>query len=440
MDKTILLVFLLLVANVNIFSQSKKINKTEVKELITASAKLLKKYYVSEKVGIQISDVLKKKYEKGSYNDLTSPQKIAAQLTTDLRSINGDHHLSVNYAPKNNSGSKNSHSKSYEKVDYKGKWTNYGFQEVKILEGNVGYLKITHFSNWSFLKETKKVITASFKMLENTDALIIDVMNNRGGYEEIVAYLISYLCEEKPIHLSDYYVRFNNSKESLWTKENVPGKRMSKTPVYIIVNGNTASAGESLAYMLKHLKRATIIGEKTMGAGHGAMTHKATENFKITISSEETINAVTKTSFEGVGVEPNIIIPSQKAFLRAYKIALETLRKNNKSVIDASNYDNVINFLPSFSSEIKKNDTKRYTGRYKNLTIEIIILSKEKELYAQITGKGGKLKLIPISKHIFLVEGIKERIEFIVNEKNEVVKLVGIDSPMKLQKINTVIK
>ena len=75
---------------------------------------------------------------------------------------------------------------------------------------------------------------------------------------------------------------------------------MPKTPVYVLTNTYTASAGESLAYMLKHLKRAIVIGEKTMGAGHGAMTHKITDKFSITISSEETINAVTKTSFEGL--------------------------------------------------------------------------------------------------------------------------------------------
>ena len=68
----------------------------------------------------------------------------------------------------------------------------------------------------------------------NTDALIIDVMNNRGGYEEIVAYLISYLYEGKSIHLSDYYRRYNNSKESLWTKADVPGKKLPKTPIYVL--------------------------------------------------------------------------------------------------------------------------------------------------------------------------------------------------------------
>ena len=437
MCKTIIAAFLLLITNINIFSQSKKIDQLEIKELIASSSKLLKKYYVSEKVGIKIGDLLKKKYQDGFYDNLIHPKELAEELTTDLRSINGDHHLSINYVPKQHLSQNKVTKKDYKEVNHKGKWTNYGFQEVKILEGNIGYLKISHFSDWSFFKETKEVITSTFKVLENTDALIIDVINNRGGYENIVAYLISYLYEGKPIHLSDYYVRFNNSKNSLWTKETIPGKRLSKTPVYVLVNAYTASAGESLAYMLKHLKRATVIGEKTMGAGHGAMTHKATDHFKITISSEETINAVTKTSFEGIGVQPNIAVSSEKAFSEAYRLALVTLKRENKSTIEASNYDNIIKFSPLFKNEMKVIDYKIYIGRYKSSNLEIIISQKEEQLYAEMVGKGGVLKLIPKSKNIFLVEGVKERIEFILNEKNKVVKLKGLDSPMELLKVTT---
>ena len=115
--------------------------------------------------------------------------------------------------------------------------------------------------------------------------------------------------------------------------------------------------------------------------------------------------------------------------------ALETLKKGNRSNIEASNYDDLIDFLPNFSN--KNIDNKLYIGSYKNSTIGIEISLKEKQLYAQMDGEGGLLKLIPKTKHVFIVEGIKERVKFILNNKDEVVRLKGLDSPMELMKVTT---
>lgn len=394
---------------------------------------LVNKYYVSLDVAEKISTTLLKKNKAGVYSKILDPKKLANQLTADLRSVNGDLHMSVSNKtiPK-----KSKTKKSSINVDTYGKWSNYGFNEIKVLDGNIGYLKISHFTNWKSFEAAKKVITSSINSLKNTDALILDVRNNPGGFESIVAYLISYFYDGASIHLSDYYYRYANKRYGVHTTVDIPGTKLPDIPLYVLVNGRTASAGESLAYMLKHLKRATVVGEVTAGAGNGAMRHRVNDEFTVTIASETTINTVTKTSFEKVGVIPNIKTNSEDAYNTGYRLALEHLKKTNDS-IHPSNYDKVLEFISTKKVVVTKDSKayQKYKGRYKGTIAEIIISVKGENLYAEIVGRSGQIKLIPKGNHTFLVDGEKERIQFVLNKKNEVVKLIGLDSPMDLEKI-----
>ncbi len=414
----------------------KPLTKKETTTVVDSISKLVKLYYVSLEKGKEMSHIITSKLKNGAYDKITQPEEFARQLTSDLRSVNGDLHMSVSFNSLNTSSQ---NKEIIKRLDPKGAWSNYGFQEIKVLDGNIGYLKINHFTNWGHFEEAKKVITASFNTLKNTDALIIDVRNNSGGFEAIVAYLISYLFDGEPIHLSDYYYRYENKRHGIWTSKDIPGKKLPNLPLYILVNSRSASAAESLAYMLKHLKRATIIGETTRGAGNGAMSHKVSERFSVSIASETTINAITKTSFEQVGVIPNIKTSSEEAFTKAYIAALNYLKENNSKHIAPSNYDKVIDFLPQNKSKetIDANDYEKYAGTYKDATIEITISVRATGLYAKITGNNVNFKLIPKGDTIFIVDGIKERIQFILNENNEVIQLKGIDSPMQLTKVTT---
>ncbi len=425
-----LLVFLLLFSNTALNKENNPIqlSQQEVKNVIQIVVKLLNKYYVSANTAKTITQVLLGNQKSGQYNKISSPYEFAHRLTLDIRSINNDQHLNINYRPQK---SKSSVSNVFENklLDKKGLWTNYGYQEIKHLDGNIGYVKISHFSNWGNFTNAKESIDSLFNMLRNSKALILDVRDNSGGYEDIVAYFISYLIAGESIKLSDYYVRFDDSKKSIWTTEKPTNTKLPNIPVYVLTNGNTASAGESLAYILKHLKRSEVVGEVTAGAGHGAMTYKINDKFSITISSEETINAVTKTSFEGVGVIPTFAIESEKAFQKAYDLALHQLKKSDS--IHSENYDQLINLNKIISSSTI--DLKPYVGKYKSDSIEIHVKLKSSQLYATMIGKG-TFKLLPTDNHIFVVDPIKERIQFVWNKKNKVIKLIGLETPMELNK------
>ena len=339
----IIIAFFLLILPFTIHCQSqeiKAIRKGELDSLIHRISALTEEYYISQDTGRIMGSLVLNKLKSGAYAKFSHPDSLARQLTRDLRSVNGDLHMFVEAIPP---GGFQANDSSSILVDRRGTWSNYGFQKTEILDGNVGYVKVSHFTSWRHFEAAKLVIQQVIKNIEDTDALIVDVRGNGGGFEEIVAYLISYFFEEDtPIHLSDYYCRHDGNRTSIYTEPNVPGKKLADLPLYILIDQRTGSAAESFAYMLKHMDRATIIGERSAGAGNGASQHQPSDRFLLVVACQQTINAVTKTSFEKVGVIPHINTNSEDALDTAYKRALEHLRNKEGNEIHPINYDRII--------------------------------------------------------------------------------------------------
>ncbi len=412
----------------------KPVSFTERNTIIDSISALVARYYIDPEIGKKIVNHIASKHKKGNYSSLTDPAILADSLTSDLRAINGDLHMSMMYkAPRKQS----TKDKGPIEVNSSGIWSNYGLSQVSVLQGNIGYLKIKHFTRHNYLEAIKPAIKSSFELLQHTDAIVVDVRDNGGGFEEMVAHYISYFFDlKKPIHLSDYRCTLHNHTYGISTDPKISGPKLPKTKVYVLVNAHTGSAAESFAYVLKHLQRATIIGETTAGAGNGASEHEINSRFSLLLSSEETINAITKTSFEKVGVIPHIKTTSKEAYNEAYKLALTHAKDNNTRNIHPSNYDRLLAFIASPKDTALAAETyQEYPGNYKGDSIEIIISLEDNVLYGQLVGKGGKMELTPLGNHIFKVGELMERIQFILDASNKVAQLKGLDSPMELLKV-----
>ncbi len=250
-------IFCIIVSSFSAHAQKESnqiIQNGEVKILIDSIAKLVQHYYILEQTGRDVGAFIKKKQKEGGYNNL-SYKEFGNQLTTDLRENSNNVHMSAFYSEQKEKRQETILSK---KLDHAGEISNYGHKEAKILNGNIGYLKITHFTKWKFFEEAKTTVSNSMNFLQNTDALIVDVRDNPGGFEDIVAYLTSYFFDADSINLQEYYCRYQNSRRKIRTTKEVPGKKLSTIAVFILVNRGTGSTTESFAYILKHLNRATI--------------------------------------------------------------------------------------------------------------------------------------------------------------------------------------
>jgi C-terminal processing protease CtpA/Prc len=163
--------------------------------------------------------------------------------------------------------------------------------------------------------------------LANTDALIVDLRRNGGGRPEMVALLSSYLFDERT-HLNDLYWREGNRTDEFWTNATVAGPRYGgKKPVFVLTSKRTFSGAEEFAYNLKALKRATIVGETSGGGAHPGDMQKIADGFAMFVPTGRAINPVTKTNWEGVGVEPDVVVPADQALDKAKELAAAALKR-----------------------------------------------------------------------------------------------------------------
>jgi C-terminal processing protease CtpA/Prc len=200
--------------------------------------------------------------------------------------------------------------------------SNFGFEKVERLDGNIGYLDLRGFFDAEAAGETA---AAAMNFLGNTDALIIDLRQNGGGSPAMVSLLCSYLFAGERKHLNDLAWRGPEGErvEQWWTLPHVAGKRYSDKDVYILTSKRTFSAAEEFTYNLKALKRATVVGEVTGGGAHPGGGQPINDHFAIWVPQGRAINPITKTNWEGTGVKPDTEVPANQALTTAHLAALK---------------------------------------------------------------------------------------------------------------------
>jgi len=191
-------------------------------------------------------------------------------------------------------------------------------RRAEILSHNVGYLKIDFFPDASVCGAMAKSAMAS---VNNADAIIFDLRDSTGGFENMVALIASYLFD----HPEYMYSPRGAPTEDSWTRSPVPGNRLADKPVYVLTSSTTWSGAEQFSYDLKNLKRATLIGETTRGGAHAGAFHRIDDHFGMGIPEEKAINPFGKADWEGVGVGPDVRVKAADALETARKLAVSKL-------------------------------------------------------------------------------------------------------------------
>jgi C-terminal processing protease CtpA/Prc len=304
---------------------------TKFSKSINAVKKILIENYIFPEVSKKINNLLDTNFKKGNYKKIVDPKKFAKKLTKDVQSFNDDKHLRVLFEPKRIAERKvvvsAKDSILFEKKHIENlKKKNYYFEEIKILEGNIGYLNLKKFRDPYY---AGKATVAAMNFLSNTDAIIIDLRQNGGGTPKMVQLISSYFFGSEVVLLNTVFKRKENIIKQFWTLPYVPGKKMPNVPLYILTSSRTFSAAEEFSYNLQNLKRALIIGETTGGGAHPGGRINATEKYNVWTPTARSISPITKTNWENVGVIPDIKTTKEKAFKTAYVKALRSLKNNS---------------------------------------------------------------------------------------------------------------
>ena len=293
----------------------------EVTRVVHEVQALVEDRYVYPGVGEQVARVLAAGLAEGRYP--ADERQLAAAVTADLQSVNGDKHLRLLYHDEPiGHREPGDDAEEYAAVARWAQQTCGGVASVQRLAGNVGYLDLQPILFPAVIGG--ELITAALSLVAATEALIIDVRQCLGGEPAMVAFLISYLWDHDPVQLTGLQERQDDRPRQSWTLPYVPGRRFGKTkPVYVLTSAATFSGGEQLAHDLKQLGRAVLIGEPTRGGGHAREGFRVHPHLEATISVAAAVSPVSGTSWEGTGVTPDIPTPAAQARDKAHRLALE---------------------------------------------------------------------------------------------------------------------
>ena len=171
--------------------------------------------------------------------------------------------------------------------------------------GNIGYIKIDYFDFDSFdVNSYDEVINN----LTNTDGLILDLRENRGGMLLICLKILGrFIDKEKDFC---YVIRRNGSGYDdfitpLKYTMSPRGNFQYNKPIVVLIGKATASCGEVFAEAINYIEHATLIGETTQGNVVSTSKDTLNDGTIYTIPTMAFLK-LDMQPFEDNGVAPNI--------------------------------------------------------------------------------------------------------------------------------------
>lgn len=275
----------------------------------TLSKALIANYVYADKARL-MSKYLHGQLAKGAYRNIKDPQAFAGQINGDLQTACPDLHMNFRYnarlaqmGPPPPMRGPDPRMDSLRNADMAAH--NFGFTASEILPGNVGYVKFNGFMDAT--PSARETVTAAFRFVQYTKALIIDLRENHGGSPAMVKQVLSYFFTEKT-RVNDIIVPNKRDTAKGWTDPTATGGVILRMPVYVLTSTQTVSAAEDMAYAMQATKRGTIAGEKTAGGSHPTGPVFLGHGFVAGIPFAHTYNIHTGTEWEGTGVIPDLAL------------------------------------------------------------------------------------------------------------------------------------
>lgn len=294
------IVFLACLANAVVVAQP--YNSNTRKAAVDSIAKFITNNYVFADKGKQIAEHLLQQEAKGVFNKLQNWKQFDSAATRILRAFSGDGHLytgiDANIVKQLRRPQINDPHDNEPIVD--DRESNYGFVEVRILPGNMGYIQLKKIN---INRKSLPLLYAAMTFVSSTKALVLDLRNNGGGGSDTGAVVQSFFLRPD-VPLLQFHQRSGEQvieRTVGWLREPV-----YTPPLYILVNGGTASAAEAIAFSLQHHQRAVIVGQKSAGAANMNTWYPVNDSLYVSVSTASPTIPGTRLTWEATGITPDI--------------------------------------------------------------------------------------------------------------------------------------
>ncbi len=277
--------------------------------VVAEIAKAMRNDYVEPTVGARAAAAIEEASTAGAYDSLQTKVAFAKQLTSDLFAIAHDKHIRVDAVGEPPSADAPAPLPP----------SDAGVVRADRLAGNIGYIELVAFPPPAALKGP---LDRAMAALADTRALVVDMRRNHGGAPLGVAYLVSFFVNGKaPVHVMDILWRKAGTTDYGVNQDftsPTPTSYLDK-PVYVLTSAGTFSGGEEFCYDMQSLKLGVLVGETTGGGANPGGGRPLGAELFIFVPTGKARSPVTGTSWEGVGVKPDIAVPAAQALKAALR-------------------------------------------------------------------------------------------------------------------------
>ena len=206
--------------------------------------------------------------------------------------------------------------------DKKAVSNNYGFREIQVLDDNIGYIRLSQIN---ISEHSLKTLYAAMEMVKNTRALLIDLRGNGGGGSAIGSVFQTYFFERE-VELLEFKDRAGGSR----IDRTVPWllKKRYPKPVYILIDGGTASAAEAFTFALQHHQRATVLGKPSAGGAYMNTYFPVNDFLVLSVSTAAPFLPNSNRTWEKQGIQPDILIEDEDSKEKALQLILNDLEND----------------------------------------------------------------------------------------------------------------
>lgn len=195
--------------------------------------------------------------------------------------------------------------------------------EGKIIDNNLGYLKVTDFSD-NTVENVKKELA---KFDENSvKKIVIDMRNNGGGTLNSAVEMLNLFVTEGPV----VYVDYATGKEDIYESK----LKEQKYEIAVLINEGSASATEIFAGAVKYKDEGVIVGTQSFGKGIVQTLYPLVDKSGVKFTTAEYFS-VDKTPVHKIGITPDITVENEKIDLTKYP----QFSKDKKPVLGSVSLD-----------------------------------------------------------------------------------------------------
>lgn len=174
------------------------------------------------------------------------------------------------------------------------------------VKGDVGYVRITSFSEQTEAGLNKSVRELKKEIGDNLVGFVIDLRNNPGGLlDQAVSVSDAFLERGEIVSTRGRHAetaqRFNAE----------PGDITGGLPVVVLINGGSASASEIVAGALQDHRRAILLGTRSFGKGSVQTIMPLGRDGAMKLTTQRYYTPSGR-SIQAKGIEPDIEVPQAK--------------------------------------------------------------------------------------------------------------------------------